>query len=77
MKVRSLSVFVRDDTAFWIKNLDNIDIATGAQYGTAFIYTVGGGTTIELWRADAGVFNDPAYDAVSFNRGWITIWYEA
>ena len=33
-------------------------------------------TNVILYRFEDGVFNGAGFDSTSYNRGWITIWYE-
>ena len=34
-------------------------------------------TEIELLTNASGLYDSVAYDSTSYNRGWITVWYEA
>ena len=35
-----------------------------------------GGTNITLSRTNGGTYDSTGYDSTSYNRGWVTIWYE-
>jgi len=30
---------------------------------------------LDVIIGDTGLFDDPAFDQTSYNRGWVTIWY--
>lgn len=76
---------IRSATAFIRKDSDEIqpdevyDIRTGESQTTiqGHVWVADGGLQITLSRVGAGFFDDTKFDATSFNRGWITIWYTA
>ena len=72
-KIRNVNVMVRDD------NDTNYHLLTG-QFNYTTAIPEGGieritTTTIWLEREVGGLFDSTLYDATSYNRGWITIWY--
>jgi len=77
-KIRSISVMIRPDSGeiplYLISKLDSIDPSTLAIQGG--VYRIGS-TNIELVRLTGGQFDAAAYNATSYNRGWITIFYES
>lgn len=75
--IRDFSVKIRNDAANATYPLDMArDFTfTGSNPADGFYYV--GSTTVEMARTIGGFFDSVAYDSTSFNRGWITIWYEA
>jgi len=74
-KIRSISVFIRPDTGTTLYPLNSF------QDGADPLLVAGGvdgvtSTNINLRRRSGGRFNDAAFDATSYNRGWVTIVYE-
>lgn len=72
-KVRSVSAIIRDDT-----DVLYCDFATCMAYVSGTIsqginFTT---TNVRLIRHTGGIFDTTAFDSTSYNRGWITIWYE-
>lgn len=68
--IRNVQVLIRDDTDGIYEPL-NTAYSSGSSAG----YFLAGSANINLYRLTSGHFDNPAYDATSFNRGWITIWY--
>lgn len=74
-KIRSISAIVRtdDDTEYFpLVVLD----ASGANVGGGFTLSAGTMAEVVLTRVTGGNYDSSDYDATSYNRGWITIWYE-
>lgn len=76
-KIRSISGMIRDDA-------DTVYLAIGsASSGIADVSFPANispsinGTYITVARLAGGVFDGTGYDSTSFNRGWLTITYEA
>lgn len=67
-KIRTIAVFIRNDLSPTVYH--ELDYGAG-QSG----YGRWDAVNINLTRYDAGVFDNTNYDAVAYNRGWITIWY--
>ena len=67
-RVRSVNVVVRNDTdnTYYDDSLEDSDLSVNLIDGTNII----------LDRLIGGIFDNANFDAVSYNRGWITIWYE-
>lgn len=67
-KIRSVRVVIRDDadTTYYMLERE----------GVGGVVTIDG-TNIIITRVNAGIFDDPAFDATSYNRGYVTIIYEA
>jgi hypothetical protein len=67
-KVRSIDIIIRNDSGdLEPLKYDNTDVWT---------YTmVAGDILLSLYRTTGGHFDTTSYDATSFNRGYITIWY--
>ena len=71
--IRSVDVQIRDDeTGLNTIPLDYDASGTGASGRYGFLPN---GTTIQLLRLAGGTFDTTAYNSISYNRGWITIWY--
>lgn len=77
-KIRGLSgIFRHDNDAFYLPiPLINTSVSTGfdIDYVKFGVIT---STTIEVRRLNNGEFDSANYDSVGYNRGWITITYEA
>ena len=77
-KIRIVDVVVRGDSGsgIYYRKLDRSD--TGVTPGTIQGW-VGHiqPSTITLSRLTGGIFTNSAFDATSYNRGWITVTYEA
>lgn len=67
-KIRSFSGIIRNDadTVYYVID-GNPDLIVGSAGITS--------TTITVGRVAASIFDDPAFNATSYNRGWITIGY--
>jgi len=63
--IRGFQVLIRNDDGSENHPLNDA--------GTAYF----DGTNFVLTRTGSGTFDDAAFDATSYNRGWIIIWYEA
>lgn len=70
--VRAFSAIVRDDTEAQTSNLEGSK-AAGFQKGEVELFS----TIFKLSRGASGPFNSTFYDATSFNRGWLYVWFEA
>ena len=75
-KIRMIDVIIREDT-----DTNVFGFFDGNQSGSAgrdggLEYPIGD-TNIELNRETGGYFDNAAFDSTGFNRGWITIIYEA
>ena len=69
--IRSVDVVIRDDvnTTFYDLGRQN---GSGTGDGGITITSA----TIILFRQTSGYFHTTDFDSTSFNRGWVTIWYE-
>lgn len=73
--IRICSVMIRDDGGSYMYELDDggsFMYDTGVQGGIGRI----GDTNIRLVRISSGFFDDTNFSSTSYNRGWVTIWYE-
>jgi len=73
-KIRMVSYVIRDD--------NDVNYYTGPTKGGNDGDSDAGfdqidSTNIQIWRETGGLFNDAAFNATSYNRGWITVWYES
>jgi hypothetical protein len=68
--IRAIQVVIRDDAATGLYDLNYT--APAAEVG-GFFYTTG--STLYLYRNATGFFDSTSFDATSFNRGYIIIWY--
>lgn len=68
--IRTIQVMIRDDYDSELWELDDHD-TTGGQLGYVYLDA----TNVKMGRAESGKFDTSDYNATSFNRGWITIWY--
>ena len=66
MSIRNLSVTIRDDGNSTIFDF------TSYQENTILVNS----TNIIMSRFTTGVFDDPAFNATSYNRGWVTFNYQ-
>lgn len=71
--IRALNAIVRNDTDDGYYSLDYTE-STGLN---GFALSSITSTNITLKRMVGGVFDSATFDSTSYNRGWITIWYEA
>lgn len=71
-KIRNISCIIRNDTDSLYYNLmqNNAGVSQGS------IDTVDS-SNITLRRTSSGTFDNTGFDSTSYNRGWVTIWYEA
>lgn len=76
LKIRGIFAMIRDDAGnqYPLHSKINITGAAGGQDG--WIYGVGSTDTIGLVRLTGGFFDGTNYDSTSYNRGWVTIFYE-
>lgn len=74
-KIRSIEVIIRDDTDSAYNKLDRMaSFSSGVMQGSVTY----GSSTIDLVRLQSGVFDSTDFNLISgYNRGWITIVYEA
>ncbi len=74
-KVRSVDVIIRHNTNGQTYSLlhqaGTPDDIIGGAIGVI------DDTTIDVWRTTTGFFDTSSFDSTSFNRGWLTVWYEA
>ena len=72
--IRDISVSIRDDSDAIRYNL------IGSTYTGIAEYHGGGvqynSTNITLIKTIGGTFDNVEFDSTSYNRGWITVWYE-
>lgn len=79
--IRNVSVLIYGDTGGWTVGtsafpLEYNDPSLGIS-GRYQLYDVGGVTpSINIIRTTSGFFDSAAFDATSYNRGWVTIQYE-
>lgn len=83
--IRMVDVMIRDDTS---SNTYPLDSVIGVDYGiqipptVEYLSDVQGGiakitsANIRLVRIKDGFFDDSFFNSTSYNRGWVTIWYE-
>ena len=77
--IRSVSALIRSDSGGNTSIISNscIDDITGAGGDQqAWIYYANTGTAIGLVRLTGGIFDSTSWDSTSYNRGWVTIFYE-
>jgi hypothetical protein len=74
--IRHAVAYVRNDANTTTHNLATID-GTGGSANSAGSVTSIDSTNVELARQDSSTFDGTDFDSTSYNRGWITIWYEA
>jgi hypothetical protein len=72
-KIRTVSVMIVADSSATIYSLNHMPFAGTKPSGSWFT----GATDITLQREIGGTFDGSAFDSTSFNRGWVTIWYES
>lgn len=73
-KIRGVSmIVVRDDSDTNYYSLPFFNSSTSENGGVTGITS----TTVNVGRLTGGVFDNTSFDSTSFNRGWITIIYEA
>ena len=75
--IRMVDVMIRDDGSSYTYPLDGKGIISG-EYDTNVQGGVGSITPnyIRLVRITNGFFDDTSFNSTSYNRGWVTIWYE-
>lgn len=67
--IRAVKATIRNDLDTIYSDLSSYDInSTPSIYAEA--------TTVTLVRLDTGWYDKTTHDSISFNRGWITIWYQ-
>jgi len=71
--VRSVSILIRPDNGVLYDELFPLTFSN-AGTDVAGKYNVGV-TNIEMVRTGGDFFDNPNFDATTFNRGWISIWY--
>lgn len=72
-KIRSVSVMIINDSATELRPLVTVNYLTGASNGGSI--NAINSTTINLSAIVGGIYDDAAYNATSFNRGYLTITY--
>jgi hypothetical protein len=75
-KIRAISVLIRNDADSIIRNLTPSYGAGGGIDDGAGPTTIDS-TNVTIDRASGGFFDSAAFDSTGFNRGWVTITYEA
>ena len=71
--IRDIKVIIRGDNEYHILTRGNNTVNSTQQ---GFVRLIDN-TNITLFRLTNGTFDSAVYDSTSYNRGWITIWYEA
>lgn len=74
-KIRQVSAMIRNDAATDFRNLLAVNYLTGANNGGSINQI--NSTQINLSAIAGGIFDGTTYNDTGFNRGWITITYEA
>lgn len=78
--IRSMQVCIRsdDEQRHYYGAPDIIDNsgALSLTIGTGYDGLIVTNTTITIERKASGQFDNALFDSTSFNRGWLTIWYE-
>ena len=74
---RNVSVMIIDDAGIVLTPLNFTSSGSVVIQGGIGIVSGGITATVNLFRLTGGVFDSTNYNATSFNRGWITIEYEA
>lgn len=70
--IRAVNATIRNDADSIYRDMPFVNYSSS----NTSTQGIGVGTTnVTLTRATGGIFDTTAYDATSFNRGWITIWY--
>lgn len=70
-KIRTIDVMIRND-------IDTIYYPLNHNPSTGISgYYLADATNVIMSRVAGGFFDNASYDATSYNRGWITIWYVA
>lgn len=74
MAIRAMSVIIRND-------LNNQVYTGGSGYDvsngeTQIWIQLANATNISILRLTGGIFDSTSFDSTSYNRGWVTIWYE-
>ncbi len=70
--IRQITVLIRHDLDEEYYPLDYGGYSTSDYVDGSFMATP---TNVELSRREGGMFDGVNYNATSFNRGWVTIWY--
>ena len=75
-KIRDVRVTIRSDigTGYVLTPIEWVDQSTGVTAGGWTLSSIL--STISIFRITGGAFDSAAYDATSYNRGWVTIIYE-
>lgn len=73
-KIQATSVMIRDDTD--IRHYTLLPDYGGVTGADGYVNRVGT-LYVEMGRRDTGVFDSDVFDSTSYNRGWITIDFEA
>lgn len=78
-QIRTIYVQIRPDTSSGksYKSLLFVETASSIDYTQTAGSIAHSNTDVILSRREGGEFDDTAYNATSFNRGWVTITYEA
>jgi len=71
--IRSVSVMIRNDDNDAYYDFNNVHSAA-TKIPCGFIYEINA-DAVRLDRMASELFDAAAFDATSYNRGWVTIWY--
>lgn len=69
--IRQVSAMIRDDNGTTLREFSAA--WTAAQTGSSYVYI--DSTNVWLNRAVGSAFDNTSYDATSYNRGWIIVYY--
>lgn len=76
-KIRSITAIIRDDSDTVFIPIDRIQIIAGSEISGTPGGCAAGTSDIFLGRVTSRFFDSTSYNATGFNRGWVTIIYEA
>lgn len=74
-KIRSINVLIRDDGDSFRRDIFHCQAFNDGTVDGAYIASITN-TIVQIVRIEGGTFDGVTYDATSYNRGWLTIWYE-
>jgi hypothetical protein len=75
-KIRSMNVIIRDDNNTFYRDLSHLTAFNDGTPDGGYISSIQT-TNVVLVRILNGIFDGVLYDSTSYNRGWVTIWYES
>jgi hypothetical protein len=76
-KIRSVSVLIRVDSDASPSYDITLPLGNSHPSGNALWITGINNTTIRITRGVGDYYDSNQFDETSYNRGWVTIWYEA